>query len=102
MTKKKNLSQLSMARPLTIPRNAIQCAEARRQGLITGFMSNRKQGAPLKLHPNPKVLWTIQVDAVPIAVTAAATTLTASSRIYDSGTNEVSIGSCNQSQLKWS
>lgn len=55
MTKKKVPSQLLRVATPAIPQNAIQRADARQQGLITGFLSNRKRGAPLKLHNNPKV-----------------------------------------------
>jgi hypothetical protein len=55
MTKPKAPSQLKNVSPPSLPRNAIQSAEAREKGLITGFLSNRKRGAPPKLRNNPKV-----------------------------------------------
>ena len=56
MTKPKAPSQLVRLIPPSIPRNAVQRAEARSQGRITGFLSNRKRGAPPKLQPpNPKI-----------------------------------------------
>ena len=72
MTKKKVPSQLLKVATPAIPRNAIQRAAAREQGLITGFLSNRKQGAPPKLHNNPKVPCITQASATtPTAIIAS-------------------------------
>ena len=73
MTKPKAPSQLKNVTPPSIPRNAIQRAEARDKGLITGFLSNRKRGAPPKLHNNPKVPRVTHTTTVTVAVTPIVT-----------------------------
>jgi len=77
MTKKKVPSQLLKVATPAIPRNAIQRAAAREQGLITGFLSNRKRGAPLKLN-NPKVPRITQASATtPTAIIASTAVVAA-------------------------
>jgi hypothetical protein len=77
MTKKKVPSQLLKVATPAIPRNAIQRAAAREQGLITGFLSNRKRGAPLKLN-NPKLPRITQASATtPTAIIASTAVVAA-------------------------
>lgn len=52
MTKPLPPSQLKDVETPTIPRNAAQRTEKRTKGLITGWMKNRKRGAPLKITPS--------------------------------------------------
>ena len=56
MTKKKALSLLEKKYTPAIPHNAGGRLQVREGGLITGWMNNRKRGAPLKITPiNKKI-----------------------------------------------
>ena len=84
MTKKKVPSQLLKVASPAMPQNAIQRADVREHSLITGFLSNRKQGAPLKLHNNPKAPQTTQVSAPTSTTVIAATAVATNSSLKTS------------------
>ena len=101
MTKPKAPSQLVKTEPPSIPRNAVQRAEARAQGRITGFLSNRKQGAPPKLHLNPKVPRMTGVTAATITVdTNPAATIVIS--VTDASTSKKASTSSRGTYKNWS
>ena len=54
MTKKKPPSQLTTTETPAVPRNAMQRKAARDAGHITGWLKNRKRGAPKKTQPPPR------------------------------------------------
>lgn len=54
MTKKKAPSELSTTETPAVPRNAMQRKVARDAGHITGWLKNRKRGAPKKTQPPPQ------------------------------------------------
>ena len=53
-TEKKDTSLLDKKYTPAIPHNSVGRRQAREGGLITGWMNNRKRGAPLKITPTNK------------------------------------------------
>ena len=77
MTKKKAPSKLETAKPPAVPRNAMQRSSARQKGLITGFLKNRKRGAPLKNKANlPKKKWMTRTSPKASPTPTSTTTVT--------------------------
>ena len=106
MTKPKPPSQLETTKKPTIPRNAVDRRHARESGCITGWLKNRKRGAPLKIKPPNKKL---KGKASPITsaaastVSAAATTraTAASTTMAKAGTKPPASTAPSRKYISW-
>ena len=86
MTNKKPPSQRESLKSPTIPRNVMGRRDARDSVFITGWLKNRKRGAPLKISPrtttnkkNKSVSVMVSLVTVSAAVDSATTAVNAAS-----------------------
>ena len=96
MTKKKPPSHRETLNPPTIPGNGMGRQDARDRGFITGWLKNRKRGAPLKISPQTttknkkkgkKTTASPSVDSMVSPVTASAAVTSATTAVNTASTN---------------
>ena len=96
MTKEKPPSQWETLNPPTIPINEMGRRYARDSGFITGWLKNRKGGAPLKIAPrttmskkkkSKKTTSYLSVAAMVSPVTASAAVASATTSVNTASTN---------------